>query len=91
MGTFTKKFDNCVIANGVARPPRRLLEQLSESMRPTRRGQFLLLVSVRVLPVTAPASGPWGKRTALKCVRPQPIDAPLRRRVTWRLPYTQQR
>lgn len=70
MLTFTKKSDNCVIANGVARPPGGLLEQLCESMRPTRRGQILPLVSVRVLPVIAPASGPWEKRTALKCVRP---------------------
>ena len=33
MGTFTKNSDNCVNANGVVRPPKRLLDQLSESMR----------------------------------------------------------
>jgi len=33
MGTFTKNSDNCVNANGVVRPPKRLLDQLSESIR----------------------------------------------------------
>jgi predicted transposase YbfD/YdcC len=33
MGTFTNNSDNCVNANGVVRPPRRLLDQLSESIR----------------------------------------------------------
>jgi len=33
MGTFTKNSDNCVNANGVIRPPKRRLDQLSESMR----------------------------------------------------------
>ena len=33
MGTLTNNSDNCVNANGVVRPPRRLLDQLSESIR----------------------------------------------------------
>ena len=33
MGTFTKNSDNCVNANGTARPPKRLLEQLSDRIR----------------------------------------------------------
>lgn len=33
MGTFTKNSDNCVNANGVVRPPKKLLDQLSESIR----------------------------------------------------------
>jgi len=33
MGTFTKNSDNCVNANGVVRPPKRLLDQLSDSIR----------------------------------------------------------
>lgn len=43
------------------------------------------------MPVIAPSSGPWEKGKTLKCVCPQLIDTPLRRRVTRRLPYIQPR
>lgn len=33
MGTFTKNSDNCVNANGTARPPKRLLDQISDRIR----------------------------------------------------------
>ena len=33
MDTFTKSSGNCVNAGGAARPPRRLLEQLSDRIR----------------------------------------------------------
>lgn len=33
MDTFTKSSDNCVNADGASRPPRRLLERLSDRIR----------------------------------------------------------